>query len=241
MQCEALGDGAGGAVVEVGPVDVGWVETGGEVAGEDGRVGEVAGGGGDEDAPAFAGGVVPAGPVAEREGAVWLGRAAALVPGDAPAAVGTTSAGGLAGGGTGLSDDDVRAITAPPARATQAATATSGSHQRRAPGSWSRSSGSSGGAGISAPGYAAPGGVSRTARYLADSRSPVRGTAGAPFPRAPLSSGPASGNSAMDAPVADPATAWSQAAESWVAGLAAIESAGAEAVSRSSSCCTVGR
>src|SRR6185437_3483252 len=168
MQCEALGDGAGGAVVAVGPADVGGVEPGGEVAGADDRAGVVAGGADDVDAPApaFAGGVVPAGRVAEREGTAWLGRTAALEPGVAPAVVGTMIAGGLTGDGAGLPDDDVRAITAPPARATQAATATSGSHQRRAPGSRSGSGSSGGGAVISALGYADPGGVPRTARCV---------------------------------------------------------------------------
>src|SRR5437660_952521 len=126
MQCEAVGDGAGGAVVEVGPADAGGVEPGGEARPVE-AAGEV--GGADDrlaGAPVVADGAVAARRVAGPDGAAGLGLAAALAPVVVPAVVGTTSAGGLAGGGAGLPDEDVRASTAPPARATQAATATSG-------------------------------------------------------------------------------------------------------------------
>jgi hypothetical protein len=160
MQCEEVGDGDGGAVVGVGPADGGGAEPGGEVGGAE----DPPGGAADAaDAPVFADGVGAAGRLAGLDGPAGVGFATALAPGVVAAGVGTTSAGGLAGEGAGLPDDEVRAITAPPARATQAATATSGSHQRLAAGSGSGPGGGSGEYVISALGYADPGGVSGTA------------------------------------------------------------------------------
>jgi hypothetical protein len=225
-QWVGLAVGATVAGVVVGPAEGGAVAPGGgDVGCAEGPACEAGGADVLPAVPVFAGDVAPAGRVAERDGAALPGLdggAVPLAPGVAPAAVGTTSAGGLAGPGAGVPGDDVRASTTPPARATQASTAASGSHQRR---------------------DASPGGVPGPAGNAAGSLSPVRGTAGSRVRPGsdPVPSGPAWGARGPDVPVRGPPATGSQAAESCRPGWAATEAADADVVSRSSNWSKVGR